>query len=163
MKLALYAGTFDPLTLGHLDVVRQGLQVFDHVEITLANNAEKKTLLTVEERRRLVEQSVADWEGVSVEVFDGLLIDYARGRGAQALIRGLRQVTDFDYELRMAVANRRLAPELTSVLFLPSETHVLTSSSLVREIYHFGGDVSSFVPKPVNDFLFEKRERERAV
>ena len=158
MKLALYAGTFDPFTLGHLDIIRQGLRVFDRIIITLANNSAKKTLLTLEERKMLIEASVRSMDRVSVDVFDGLLIDFARAQHASSLIRGLRQVMDFDYELRMAVANRRLAPELTSVLFLPSETHVLTSSSLVREIYTFGGDVSSFVPEPVNSFLEKKRE-----
>ena len=153
-RLALYPGSFDPVTLGHLDVLRRALRLFDRVEVTVAMNAAKRALFSDEERVALVEASISDWpaeerERVSVVLFQGLIADRAAERGAVALIRGIRQVTDFDYELRMAVANRRLNDEAVTVFLAPSEAHAFTSSSLVREIHHFGGDVSSFVPPPV--------------
>lgn len=157
-RLALYPGSFDPVTLGHLDVLRRALTIFDHVEVTVAVNAAKTTLFSDAERVALVEASVADWPGeerdrVSVALFEGLIADRAAARGAVALVRGIRQVTDFDYELRMAMANRRLHVEATTIFLTPSEEHAFTSSSLVREIHRFGGDVSSFVPPPVLERL----------
>jgi len=152
MSLALYPGTFDPVTLGHLDVLERALTLFDRVEVTVAMNVSKKTLFSLEERVRLIEESIAGMKGsdrVTVNPFDGLLVDHARTTGAIALIRGLRQVSDFDYEFRMALANRRLAPEVQSVYLMPSEAHTFLAASIVREIHRFGGDTSSFVPEPV--------------
>jgi pantetheine-phosphate adenylyltransferase len=160
MKLALYPGTFDPITLGHLDVLERALGIFDRVEVTVAVNVAKTALFPLEERVRLIEESVAEIEGggrVAVTAFEGLLVDHARARGAVALIRGLRQVSDFDYELRMALANRRLAPEIQTVFLMPSEAHTFLAASIVREIHRWGGDTSSFVPAPVQRALAARR------
>ena len=157
--LALYPGTFDPVTLGHLDVLERALHVFDRIEVTVAVNAAKTALFTTEERVALVEESLSEIDGaerVSVAAFEGLLVDHARARGAVALVRGLRQVSDFDYEFRMALANRRLAPRLQTVFLMPGEAHVFVAASIVREIHRWGGDVASFVPPPVLRALAEK-------
>lgn len=162
MKLALYPGTFDPITLGHLDVLERALRVFDRVEMTVAVNASKQTLFSTEERVGLVQASVGGVEGaerVTVTAFEGLLVDHARATGAVALVRGLRQVSDFDYEFRMALANRRLFPELQSVFLMPGEAHTFVAASIVREIHHWGGDVSSFVPPVVAEALAARRGR----
>ncbi|GAB5533764.1 MAG: pantetheine-phosphate adenylyltransferase [Rubricoccaceae bacterium] len=161
MKLALYPGTFDPVTYGHLDVLERALKVFDAIEVTVAINASKKTLFSVEDRVGLVQASVQTIEGadrIRVTAFEGLLVDHARAVGAVALVRGLRQVSDFDYEFRMALANRRLHPELQTVFLMPGEDHIFVASSIVREIHHWGGDVSSFVPPVVSDALAGLRE-----
>jgi len=160
MKLALYPGTFDPITLGHLDVLERALALFDRVEVTVAVNVAKQALFPLEERVRLIEESVAAVEGagrVGVSAFEGLLVDHARARGAVALIRGLRQVSDFDYEFRMALANRRLAPRIQTVFLMPSEAHTFLAASIVREIHRWGGDTSSFVPEPVQRALEAQR------
>lgn len=159
MKLALYPGTFDPITLGHLDVLERALTIFDRIEVTVAVNVAKEALFSLEERVQLIEASVAEAarERVAVSSFEGLLVDHARASGAVALIRGLRQVTDFDYEFRMALANRRLAPEVQTVFLMPSEAHTFLAASIVREIHRWGGDTSSFVPAPVQQALAARR------
>ena len=156
MRLALYPGTFDPITLGHLDVLERALAVFDRVEVTVAINAAKQPLFSLEERVDLVRESavaVAGGDRVDVAPFHGLLVEHARARGAVALVRGLRQVSDFDFEFRMALANRRLAPEVQTVFLMPGEAHAFLAASLVREIHRFGGDTSSFVPPAVQRAL----------
>ena len=157
MNLALYPGTFDPFTYGHLDVLRRALQLFEQIEVTVAVNAGKKTaLFTPEERCCLIEACTADLDGVTVAAFEGLLVDRARERSADVLIRGLRQVSDFDFEFRMAFANRKLAPELETVFLMTSEEHALISSTIVRDVHRWEGDVSKFVPPPVVEALQEK-------
>ena len=156
-RLALYPGTFDPPTLGHLDIVERAAQIFDRVEITIAVNTSKTPLLSVEERCELISECVSGLPNVSVAQFEGLLVDYARNRGAVALVRGLRQVSDFDFEFRMAFANRRLHDGLETVFLMTSEEHALIAASIVREIHHWGGDISSFVPEPVQRALASKR------
>ena len=156
MRLALYPGTFDPITYGHLDVLERALKVFDEIEVTVAVNAAKRALFPVEDRVGLVQASLASIDGadrVRVTAFEGLLVDHARATGAVALVRGLRQVSDFDYEFRMALANRRLHPELQTVFLMPSEDHTFVAASIVREIHRWRGDVSSFVPPVVADAL----------
>lgn len=160
MTLALYPGTFDPITLGHLDVLERALTVFDRVEVTVAVNAAKQPLFSLEERVRLVRESLDGIDGaerVEVAPFEGLLVDHARACGAVALIRGLRQVSDFDYEFRMALANRRLAPEVQTVFLMPGEAHAFLAASIVREVHRWGGDTSSFVPPPVQRALEARR------
>lgn len=157
MALALYPGTFDPVTYGHLDILERALRLFDEVEVTVAVNANKQTLLSLEERCGLLRQTTAHLTGVTVAAHEGLLVDRARERGAAALVRGLRQVSDFDYELRMASANRRLFPELETVFFMTSEEHAFVSASIVREVHRWHGDVSSFVPPPVVAALEKKK------
>ncbi len=159
MRLALYPGTFDPVTLGHLDVLARALAVFDRVEVTVAVNASKTTLFSAEERVALVRESVARMaaaERVTVASFEGLLVDHARARRAIALVRGLRQVSDFDYEMRMALANRRLAPDVHTVFFAPAEAHAFVAASIVRDVHRWGGDVASFVPPAVARALAAK-------
>ena len=148
-RLALYPGSFDPMTLGHLDIVERASRLFDHVEITVAVNSSKKPLFGIDDRCRLVRECVAHLDNVSVASFEGLLVEYARRRHAAVLVRGLRQLSDFDYEFRMAFANRRLHSDLETVFLMTSERHALVSASIVREIHAWGGDVSTFVPSPV--------------
>lgn len=155
-RLALYPGTFDPFTLGHIDILERAIRVFDEVEITIAVNADKNTLLSVDERVELVRRCVAHLDGVSVAAFEGLLVDRAQDQGAVALIRGLRQVSDFDYEFRMAFANRKLLPDVETVFFMTSEQHAFTSSSIVRDVHRWGGDLSHFLPEAAIEFLDEK-------
>lgn len=156
-ELALYPGTFDPFTYGHLDIVERASKLFDRVEVTLATNTRKKPLLDSGVRVELIRECVRHLGNVSVAAFEGLLVEYAGRRGAIALVRGLRQVSDFDSEFRMAFANRRLKPDIDTVFLMTSEQHALISSTIVREIHHWGGDTSSFVPDPVQAALIELR------
>ncbi len=156
-RLALYPGSFDPFTLGHLDILERARQVFDRIEVAIAVHAEKQGLFSPEERCELIKKCVVDMSNVSVTSFEGLLVDHASASGAAVLIRGLRQVSDFDYEFRMAFANRRLTPDIDTVFFMTSEKHALISASIVREINQWGGDISSFVPVPVARALISKR------
>lgn len=156
-KLALYPGTFDPITFGHLDIIERALRIFDTVEVTLAVNAGKQALLSTEERFELIKACTQHLEGVKVSVFEGLIVDYARQRGAAALVRGLRQVSDFDYEFRMAFANRKLYPELETVFLMTSEEHALISSTIVRDVHRWEGDLAHFVPLPVVEALRKKK------
>ncbi len=155
--LALYPGSFDPFTYGHLDIVERALRIFDRVEVTVAVNIGKEPLFSIEERCELIRQCTAHLDRVEVVAFEGLLVEHARARGATALVRGLRQVSDFEYEFRMAFANRRLYPELETVFLMTSEEYAMISSSIVREIHRWGGDVSLFVPPPVVEALRKKR------
>ncbi len=149
MSLAVYPGTFDPFTLGHLDIVRRARQIFDEVVVLLAVNPGKETLFPLERRRDLVLESVSELSGVRVDVHDGLLVEYARSVGAGALVRGLRAISDFEFEFQMALVNRRMAPELEAVFLMPSQAWSFLNSSIVRELWQFGGDFSAFVPEPV--------------
>lgn len=157
MRLALFPGSFDPFTLGHLDILERGLVIFDKIEVTVATNSSKKPLFEAEERCALIEASVAHLEGVTVHSFAGLIADHARERGAVALLRGLRQVSDFEYERPMASANRIITPGLETVFLLPAQRYGLISSTIVRDIHRWGGDVSAFVPPPILEALREKK------
>ena len=157
MALALCPGTFDPFTYGHLDIVERACRLFDRIEVTVAINANKKSLFTVEERCTMIEEATAHLPSVTVAPFEGLLVDHAREVGAIALVRGLRQVSDFDYENRMAFANRRLHGDLDTVYLLTSEQYALIHASIVREIFRWGGDVTSFVPPSVLAAMEAKR------
>ena len=152
-RLALYPGSFDPFTLGHLDIVERASRIFDHLEVTVAVNSEKSCFFSVNERCELIRQCVDHLPNISVASFEGLLVDHAEDRGAYALVRGLRQVSDFDFEFRMAFANRKLARDVETVFLMTSEEHSLISASIVREIHHWGGDISSFVPKVVREAM----------
>ena len=157
MRIALFPGSFDPFTLGHLDVLERGLLIFDRIEVTVAINSSKKALFEPEERCALIEASIAHLEGVSVHSFEGLIADHAKARNAVALLRGLRQVSDFEYERPMAAANRVLNPGLETVFLLPAEQYGLVSSTIVRDIHRWGGDVSTFVPIPILEALRSKK------
>lgn len=154
---ALYPGTFDPFTYGHRDVLERALRVFDRVEVTVGVNIEKETLFSTDERTALVQACTEDLDGVTVAEHEGLIVDRAETQGAIALVRGLRQVSDFDAEFRMAFANRKLSPELETVFFMTSEEYALISSSMVRDAHRWEGDVSKFVPPPVVEALERKR------
>ncbi len=156
MALALYPGTFDPFTYGHLDVLERACPLFEQVEVTVAINSSKHTLFTIDERCTLIEQCVAHLDNVTVAAFEGLLVDRARERQATALVRGLRQVSDFDYEFRMAFANRKMYPEVETVFFMTSEAHAMISASIVRDVHRWGGDLTPFVPPLVVEALRAK-------
>ena len=156
--LALYPGSFDPFTFGHLDIVERASRIFDRVEITVAVNNSKNPLLSSEDRCDLIRQCTTHLSNVSVHPFEGLLVEYAEKRGANVLVRGLRQVSDFDFEFRMAFANRRLSPDMETVFLMTSESHALISASIVREIHSWKGDISSFVPGPVLNALIKKKD-----
>lgn len=157
MKVAVYPGTFDPVTNGHLDVLRQALTVFDRVVVAVATNLEKRPVFSVEERVDLFRQAVDGWTGVEVMSSDGLTVELAGRLGAHAIVRGVRSAGDLETESQMALMNRRLAPSVTTVSFFPGEPSVYVSSSLVKEVFRFGGDVSHQVPPPVLKALTEKR------
>jgi pantetheine-phosphate adenylyltransferase len=149
MRTAIYPGTFDPLTLGHLDIVARARQTFDEVVVLLAVNDGKTPLFPLAKRLELVRACVAGLAGVRVDCHDGLLADYALRTGASAIVRGLRAISDFDYEFQMAIINRKLAPRVETVFLMPSEEWSYLNSSIVRELWRFRGDYSRFVPEAV--------------
>ncbi len=151
--LAVYPGTFDPFTNGHADLVRRAARLFDRVIVAVAADPPKTPHFSLEERVRLAEAGLDGLPNVSVEGFRGLLVEYARGRGARAIVRGLRAVSDFEFEFQMAAMNRALAPELESIFLTPAEEYAFISSSLVREVASLGGDVSRFVTPAVEAAL----------
>ena len=157
MRLAVYPGTFDPFTLGHLDIAERTLRLFDQLIITVAVHAEKSTLLSAETRIDLIRQATAHLEGIQVMSFAGLVAEHAKKMGACTLVRGLRTSRDFDYESQMAHTNRRMIPELDTVFFHTSATHALTSSSLVRDILRWNGDIRPFVPPVIADALMNRQ------
>jgi pantetheine-phosphate adenylyltransferase len=150
---AVYPGTFDPITNGHLDIIGRGVRLFDEIIVALLENADKEPLFGLEERLEIVARVVKKFPNVRVESFDGLLIDYARQRGAVAIVRGLRALSDFEYEFQMALMNRRLGPDLETVFMMPSEAYSYVSSRLVKEVVGLGGDVTGLVPGEVLDRL----------
>ncbi len=158
-KVAVYPGTFDPVTLGHLDVVKRACRLFDRVIVAVAERKDKRPLFSLAERIELVRSSVAGLPRVEVKGFTGLLVDFVRQEQACAVVRGLRAVMDFDYEFQMAMTNRKLAAELETVFFVPSEKYFYLSSSLVRELAAAHGQLSCFVPEPVERALREKFRR----
>ena len=150
---AVFPGTFDPITNGHLDIITRGARLFDRIIVAILENPDKEPLFPLEERIEILRAVVARLPSVRVESFDGLLIDYARGQGALAIVRGLRALSDFEYEFQMALMNRRLGPDIETVFMMPSETYSYLSSRLVKEVVRLGGDVSGLVPQEVVDRL----------
>jgi pantetheine-phosphate adenylyltransferase len=146
---AVYPGTFDPITNGHLDIIARGVRLFDRIIVALLKNADKEPLLPLDERIEIVRAVVGGFPNVTVESFDGLLVDYARARGAQAIVRGLRALSDFEFEFQMALMNRRLEAGVETVFMMPSETYSYVSSRLVKEVAHLGGDITGLVPPEV--------------
>ena len=155
-KIAIYPGTFDPITNGHIDLVKRTLKIFDEVIIAVAPSRKKEPLFTVDERILLIKRSIEDLKGARADAFSNLLVDYARSRKSIALIRGLRAVSDFEYELQMALMNRRLDANIETVFMMPSEEHTFLSSTLVKEVASFGGAVNGLVPEVVEKALREK-------
>ncbi|NTV45326.1 MAG: pantetheine-phosphate adenylyltransferase [Chlorobiales bacterium] len=157
MKSAIYPGTFDPITNGHIDVLERAISIFDEVTVVVAVNSQKTPLFSAEERQEIIQEVVSKYPNVKVEILrDGLLADYARKTGATTIIRGLRQVTDFEYEFQIALMNRNLYPEITTVFLMPNEKYTYLASSIVREVARLGGDISNFVPATVLARLKEK-------
>ncbi len=155
-RRAVYPGSFDPATYGHIDIIRRGLKMFDELVVAVASNPQKDTLFSVEERIRFIREGLDDEPRVQVESFEGLLVNYVRSRGAGVIVRGLRAVSDFEYEFQMALMNRSLAESVETVFMMPSEQYSYLSSRLVKEVAAYGGDVSGLVPPSVLRGLEEK-------
>ncbi len=149
MRTAIYPGTFDPVTNGHLDVIRRAMKIFDRLIVAVATNPRKEPLFTVEERLAMLRQVVRGWKGVEVTSVEGLIVDYALKRRALVVIRGLRAVSDFEYELQMALMNRKLCPRVDTVFLMPSQQHIYLNSGLVKEIAKVGGRLEGLVPQAV--------------
>ena len=156
MKIAVYPGSFDPITLGHLDVLKDGAHMFDKIIITVSNNINKHSLLSVEERIELIKKSVEDIPNVEVDSFDGLTVNYAKAKGATILLRGLRAVSDFEYEMQLSQTNRSLCENIKTVFLITKPEYNFISSSTVKEILKHHGDISKFVPQPVYEYLTNK-------
>jgi pantetheine-phosphate adenylyltransferase len=155
MRTALYPGTFDPITLGHIDVLKRASRLFDKVIIAVAPNESKRPLLSLKVRTRLIEENLKNFPNVEISSFDGLVVDFAREIGAIALIRGLRAVSDFEYELQMAQMNRNLDGNIETLFLMPNEAYTFVSSRLIKQVAAYGGDISKFVPENVFQVLIE--------
>lgn len=158
-RIAIYPGTFDPPTLGHLDVIRRAARICDHLVVAVAEGGRKQTWFSMEERLRLVRSSTRSLRNVSVESFSGLLMNYVRQRGSRTVVRGLRAFTDFEYEFQMALTNRKIAPDIETVFLMTSESHSYISSTMVREVAELGGDTATLVPSVVQHALNRKLGR----
>jgi pantetheine-phosphate adenylyltransferase len=153
---AIYPGSFDPVTNGHLDLIARGAMIFDQLIVAVAQNLDKEPLFAVKERVEMLEAVTFEWKNVEVEIFDGLLMDYARGRGASVIMRGIRAVSDYEYELQMAMMNRKIEPDIETVFMLPAEAYSYLSSRLVKELARLGGPVKDLVPPLVVERLRAK-------
>jgi len=160
MKRAVFAGTFDPLTNGHLDLMQRALRMFDHLTVAVAGRVEKGVLFTQDERVAMIREATAKLDRLSVEPFSGLLVDFARERKIPVLVRGIRFISDFEYEFQMALMNRRLSDEIETVFLMPSETYTFVNASLVKEIARYGGAIEGLVPPHVAPLL-KKRLMEK--
>jgi pantetheine-phosphate adenylyltransferase len=160
-RIAIYPGSFDPVTNGHVDIVRRGTALFDEIVVAILYNPGKTALFTVDERLDMLKETMKDIPGVSFDTFGGLLVDYARERGAQAILRGMRAVSDFEYEFQLALMNRKLNREIQTVFLMTGLRWIFTSSSIIKEAAQFGGDVSELVPPMVNRKIIEKYRRNR--
>jgi pantetheine-phosphate adenylyltransferase len=159
VRTVIYPGSFDPLTNGHLDIMKRAARLFDSVTVAVANNEEKKPLFTLEERVSLVQQSIQAMPNVTVDSFAGLLVDYVESRGGQAIIRGLRAISDFEFEFQLALMNRKLNERVETIFMMPKETYTFLSSRIIKEIARLGGDVGTFVPPHVESALKTKLAR----
>jgi pantetheine-phosphate adenylyltransferase len=157
-RVAVYPGSFDPLTNGHVDIILRGARLFDRIVVAILRNAEKHPLFTPDERVAMAEEVFREHPNVDIDAFDGLLVDYASRRGASVIVRGLRAVSDFEFELQMALMNRRLGPDIETVFMMPAEQYTYVSSRLIKEVFALGGPIAGLVPEVVEARLREKRE-----
>ncbi len=155
-KLAIYPGTFDPITNGHLDIIQRSRSLFHSVIVAVTTNPTKAPLFTVDERIAMIRTGIAGLDNIAVEAFDGLLMSYAVRKKANVIVRGLRAISDFEYEFQMALMNHKLAENITTVFLMPNEKYTYLNSTIVKEVARFGGDVSSFVPDKINRILIDK-------
>lgn len=156
MLTAVYPGSFDPATNGHLDVIARGAGLFERFVVAVGRNSSKTPLFSVEERIELLRDCCVSWPNVEIIAFEGMLVQFARAQGARVLIKGLRAVSDFEYEFQMALANRQLAPDIETLFLMTSHEHLYLSSSIVKEVARLGGDLSAFVPASVEARLRNK-------
>ena len=155
-RVAIYPGSFDPVTNGHIDIVRRGRTLFDEIIVAILHNPAKKGLFSIEERMLMLKESMKGISGISFDTFGGLLVDYANQSGANAILRGMRAVSDFEYEFQMALMNRKLNRHIQTVFLMTGLRWIFTSSSIIKEAAQFGGDVSDMVPPIVNRKIIEK-------
>jgi pantetheine-phosphate adenylyltransferase len=155
--VAIYPGSFDPLTSGHVDIIQRGSRLFSRIIVAVLVNLEKAPLFTVPERVSIAREVFRDWPNVEVDTFDGLLVDYARRRQATVIVRGLRAISDFEFELQRALMNRRLSPDVETVFMMPAEPYTYVSSRMVKEVVALGGSVHGLVPESVESRLREKK------
>jgi pantetheine-phosphate adenylyltransferase len=155
-KLAIYPGSFDPVTNGHIDIIVRGLKIFDDIVICILNNPAKKVLFDIEERMEMLNQSLSNIKHIEITTYDGLLVDFAVQRKAHAILRGMRAVSDFEYEFQMALMNRRLNRDIQTVFLMTGLRWIFTSSSIIKEAARFGGNINGMVPKIVHQKLKEK-------
>jgi len=158
-KTAIYPGTFDPVTKGHVDLIKRATCIFDKVVVAVAKNAHKEPLFTTKERLEMLKEATKDIKGIKIETFDGLVVDFARKKGINVLIRGLRMISDFEYEFQMALTNRRLADDIETVFLMPSEKYSFLSSTLLKETAALDADISSFVTGSVAKRLKKKLKK----
>lgn len=162
-QLAIYPGSFDPLTNGHVDIIQRGSRMFDRIVIAILLNVEKSPLFTVAERVEIAREVFSGYPNVEVDTFDGLLVEYARRKRAGVIVRGLRAISDFEYEMQMALMNRHLNPDVETVFMMPAETYTYVSSRLVKEVVALGGSVNGLVPSLVEDRLRDKKRRRKTL
>jgi len=155
-KLAIYPGSFDPVTNGHIDIIVRGLKIFDHIVVCILNNPAKKVLFSIDERIDMLNQSLNGIKSIEIATYDGLLVDFAVKRKAHAILRGMRAVSDFEYEFQMALMNRRLNRDIQTVFLMTGLRWIFTSSSIIKEAARFGGNINGMVPKIVQQKLKEK-------
>ncbi len=155
---AIYAGSFDPITLGHLDLIQRAAKIFPRLIVAVADNIEKVPRFSLEQRLAMIREAVSSLPGVEVESFSGLLIDYAARKNIRVVVRGLRAISDFEYEFQMVLTNRKLSPGLETIFLMPGESYTYISSRMVKEIHSLGGDITAFVPPGVSRALAETDE-----
>ena len=162
-KIAVYPGSFDPITNGHVDIIKRGLRVFDELIVLIAYNPNKKTLFSVEERVEMIQEVIRDFKNIRVDSFDGLLVDYAKVAGANVILRGLRALSDFEYEFQLALINRRLNRDVETVFLMTGYKWFYTSSTIINEAASLGGSVKGLVPEIVNQKLLEKYSSKKEI
>ncbi|HIE43631.1 MAG TPA: pantetheine-phosphate adenylyltransferase [Candidatus Omnitrophica bacterium] len=162
-KRIIYPGTFDPVTLGHLDLMKRAAKIFDKLTIAVAKNLQKKHLFSLDERLHILREATRGMENVEIDHFDGLLVEYARRKKSHIILRGIRAISDFEYEFQMALSNRKLAPEIETIFMMPSENYSYLSSKIIKEVASLGADLSGFVPAFVEKRLKEKLASKKKV